>query len=101
MTKPQGLTLNAAETWGVDDQLGSLDTGKTANVVVANGDPSGREDRCEQRVFIAGDRKFPWPTARRVAGPVLETAISHARPPLRPCKTALTCVDRAKVQHLG
>lgn len=35
----KALTLNAAEIWGVADQLGSLDVGKTANVVVANGDP--------------------------------------------------------------
>ena len=28
-----------AQIWGVDDQLGSLDAGKVANVVVANGDP--------------------------------------------------------------
>ena len=31
--------LNKAEIWGVADQLGSLDVGKTANVVVADGDP--------------------------------------------------------------
>ena len=35
----KAITLNAAEIWGVADRLGSLDVGKTANVVVANGDP--------------------------------------------------------------
>ncbi len=35
----KALTLNPAEVWGVADKLGSLDVGKTANVVVANGDP--------------------------------------------------------------
>jgi imidazolonepropionase-like amidohydrolase len=35
----KAITINAAEVWGVADQLGSLDVGKTANVVVANGDP--------------------------------------------------------------
>ena len=35
----KAITLNPAEIWGVADQLGSLDVGKTANVVVANGDP--------------------------------------------------------------
>ena len=35
----KALTLYPAQIWGVDDQLGSLDVGKTANVVVANGDP--------------------------------------------------------------
>jgi imidazolonepropionase-like amidohydrolase len=49
----KAITLNAAETWGVADQLGSLDIGKTANVVVANGDPLDlRTD--VKRVFIAG-----------------------------------------------
>ena len=35
----KALTLNPAQIWGVDDRLGSLDSGKLANVVVANGDP--------------------------------------------------------------
>lgn len=35
----KALTLYPAQIWGVDDQLGSLDVGKTANVVIANGDP--------------------------------------------------------------
>ncbi|MGA7382744.1 MAG: amidohydrolase family protein [Terriglobales bacterium] len=49
----KAITLNAAETWGVADQLGSLDTGKTANVVVANGDPLDVRTDVKQ-VFIAG-----------------------------------------------
>ena len=43
----KAITLNPAEIWGVADQLGSLDVGKTANVVVADGDPLGRQDRRE------------------------------------------------------
>jgi imidazolonepropionase-like amidohydrolase len=35
----KALTLNPAEIWGVADQYGSLDVGKMANVVVADGDP--------------------------------------------------------------
>jgi len=35
----KALTLYPAQIWGVDDQLGSLDVGKVANVVIANGDP--------------------------------------------------------------
>jgi len=35
----KAITINPAQMWGVDDRLGSLDTGKMANVVVANGDP--------------------------------------------------------------
>ena len=49
----KAITLNAAETWGVADQLGSLDAGKTANVVVANGDPLDVRTDVKQ-VFIAG-----------------------------------------------
>ena len=35
----KAITINPAQMWGVADRLGSLDTGKLANVVVANGDP--------------------------------------------------------------
>jgi imidazolonepropionase-like amidohydrolase len=49
----KAITLNAAEVWGVADQLGSLDTGKTANVVVASGDPLDVKTDVKQ-VFISG-----------------------------------------------
>jgi imidazolonepropionase-like amidohydrolase len=49
----KAITLNPAEVWGVADRLGSLDQGKMANVVVANGDPLDvRTD--VKRVFIQG-----------------------------------------------
>lgn len=35
----KALTINPAQMWGMDKELGSLDAGKRANVVVANGDP--------------------------------------------------------------
>jgi imidazolonepropionase-like amidohydrolase len=35
----RSITLNPAEAFGLGDKLGSLDTGKIANVVIANGDP--------------------------------------------------------------
>jgi imidazolonepropionase-like amidohydrolase len=53
----KAITLNAAEIWGVADQLGSLDVGKTANVVVANGDPLDVKTDVKQ-VFIQG-REVP------------------------------------------
>ena len=53
----KAITLNPAEVWGLSDQLGSLDTGKTANVVVANGDPLDVKTDVKQ-VFIAG-REVP------------------------------------------
>lgn len=49
----KGLTLYPAQIWGVDDQLGSLDVGKTANVVVANGDPLDVRTDVKQ-VYIQG-----------------------------------------------
>ena len=49
----KAITINAAEVWGVADQLGSLDVGKTANIVVANGDPLDVKTDVKQ-VFIAG-----------------------------------------------
>ncbi len=49
----KAITLNPAQIWGVDKDLGSLDTGKVANVVVANGDPLDvRTD--VKHVFIDG-----------------------------------------------
>jgi len=49
----KAITINAAEVWGVADQLGSLDVGKTANMVVANGDPLDIKTDVKQ-VFIQG-----------------------------------------------
>ena len=49
----KALTINPAEIWGVADQLGSLDVGKSATVVVANGDPLDVKTDVKH-VFIAG-----------------------------------------------
>jgi imidazolonepropionase-like amidohydrolase len=35
----KAMTINPAQIWGVEKDLGSLDVGKMGNVVVANGDP--------------------------------------------------------------
>jgi imidazolonepropionase-like amidohydrolase len=53
----KAITLNPAEIWGVADKLGSLDVGKTANVVVANGDPLDMKTDVK-RIFIEG-REVP------------------------------------------
>jgi imidazolonepropionase-like amidohydrolase len=50
----KALTLNPAEIWGVADKLGSLDSGKQANVVVANGDPLDVKTDVKH-VFIGGE----------------------------------------------
>ena len=49
----KAITLNPAEMFGVGDQLGSLDVGKTANIVIANGDPLDVRTSVQQ-VFIQG-----------------------------------------------
>jgi imidazolonepropionase-like amidohydrolase len=47
------MTINPAEIWGVADRLGSLEVGKLANVVVANGDPLDVKTDVKQ-VYIEG-----------------------------------------------
>ena len=49
----KSITLNPAEIFGVADKLGSLDVGKTANVVIANGDPLDVRTSVKQ-VYIDG-----------------------------------------------
>jgi imidazolonepropionase-like amidohydrolase len=53
----KAITINPAEIWGVADKLGSLEVGKTANVVVAQGDPLDVKTDVK-RVFIEG-REVP------------------------------------------
>jgi imidazolonepropionase-like amidohydrolase len=49
----KSITLYPAEIFGVADKLGSLDAGKTANVVIANGDPLDVRTNVKQ-VYIDG-----------------------------------------------
>ncbi|MBZ5630269.1 MAG: amidohydrolase family protein [Acidobacteriia bacterium] len=55
----KALTINAAEIWGLADRLGSLDVGKMANVVVANGDPLDVKTDVKH-VFISGQEIPLW-----------------------------------------
>jgi imidazolonepropionase-like amidohydrolase len=49
----RAITLNAAKMLGVDDQLGTIETGKLANIIVTDGDPL--EIRTQVRyLFING-----------------------------------------------
>ncbi|MEA3149663.1 MAG: hypothetical protein QOD56_602 [Gammaproteobacteria bacterium] len=57
----KSITLNAAQILGVADTLGSLDVGKNANVVIANGDPLDVSTDVKQ-IFLKGfpvDMKSP------------------------------------------
>jgi imidazolonepropionase-like amidohydrolase len=49
----KAITLNVAEMFGFGDKLGSLDVGKTANIVLANGDPFDVRTEVKQ-VYIDG-----------------------------------------------
>jgi len=49
----KAITLNPAQIWGLGDKLGSLDSGKIANVVVATSDPLDVRTEVKQ-VFING-----------------------------------------------
>jgi imidazolonepropionase-like amidohydrolase len=49
----RATTLSAAEILGLGNALGSIETGKIANLVVATGDPFARESRIRQ-VFVDG-----------------------------------------------
>jgi len=49
----KSITLNPAEMFGLADKYGSLDTGKVANVVIANGDPLDVRTDVKQ-VYIDG-----------------------------------------------
>ena len=49
----KSITLNPAEAFGMGDKLGSLDIGKIANVVIANGDPLDVRTNVKQ-VYING-----------------------------------------------
>ncbi|MGI4827009.1 MAG: amidohydrolase family protein [Janthinobacterium lividum] len=49
----KAITLNPATMFGMGDQLGSLDIGKSANIVMADGDPLDVRTSVKQ-VFIGG-----------------------------------------------
>lgn len=49
----RALTLDAATVLGVGDRVGSLETGKTANLIISDGDPLEIRSRVAQ-VFIGG-----------------------------------------------
>jgi len=67
----RALTINAAEIFGASDQLGTIEGGKIANLVVASGDILAKETKV-RHVFIDGEqielKKADAPPARGGAG---------------------------------
>ncbi len=51
----KAVTINAAEIFGVDDRLGSIEEGKQANLFIADGDPFEPMNHIEH-VFIRGNK---------------------------------------------
>ena len=51
------VTLNAARVLGLEDRIGSLETGKNADLVIWSGDPFSVYTHADQ-VFIDGARVF-------------------------------------------
>ena len=49
----KAVTVNAAEMWGVADELGSIEKGKLADLIVTDGDPLETKTQVKQ-MFIAG-----------------------------------------------
>jgi len=49
----KAVTLNAAEIWGVADEVGSIEKGKLADLIVTDGDPLETKTQVKQ-MFIAG-----------------------------------------------
>ncbi len=49
----KAVTLNAAEIWGVAGEIGSIDKGKWADLIVTDGDPLEIRTQVKQ-VFIKG-----------------------------------------------
>jgi len=48
----QAATVNAAELLGLSDQIGSLETGKYADIVAVNGDPTTDIKAVDSVVFV-------------------------------------------------
>jgi imidazolonepropionase-like amidohydrolase len=49
----KAVTVNAAEIWGVAEELGSIEKGKIADLIVTDGDPLETKTQVKQ-MFIAG-----------------------------------------------
>jgi imidazolonepropionase-like amidohydrolase len=49
----KAVTVNAAEIWGVADEIGSIEKGKLADLIVTDGDPLETKTQVKQ-MFIAG-----------------------------------------------
>jgi imidazolonepropionase-like amidohydrolase len=75
----RALTLSPAEIYGVADRMGSLATGKIANVVVTDGDLFDPETKVKM-VFVDG-RKFEPAEEERTARALADTTAEQSEEP--------------------
>ena len=47
------MTINAAKIYGMDQQVGSIEEGKIADLIITDGDPLEEQTQVKQ-LFIAG-----------------------------------------------
>jgi imidazolonepropionase-like amidohydrolase len=59
VTALESVTINPARIAGVDDRLGSIDTGKDGDLVIWSGDPLDVHSRV-QRALIGGAEIYSW-----------------------------------------
>ena len=64
----RALTLSPAEIFGVADRLGSIETGKIANLVLASGDLLEDGTRVEQVIVDGNPYEVPAPAAAMAMG---------------------------------
>jgi imidazolonepropionase-like amidohydrolase len=58
-TALRAITVNPARVLGLDDRIGTLETGKLGDLVLWSGDPLDAMQRA-QRVFIEGRQVFAY-----------------------------------------
>jgi imidazolonepropionase-like amidohydrolase len=79
----RATTLSPAEILGMGDALGSLDAGKIANVVVADGEPFARNTRIKM-VFVDGQLFEPAATPTAAAQTTQALAPLPVKPVVKP-----------------
>jgi len=67
----RAFTLNAAEIFGVGDRLGSIEAGKIANLVVADGDLFNEKTKVKM-TFVDGRRYEVYESGRPTAPPTIK-----------------------------
>jgi imidazolonepropionase-like amidohydrolase len=73
----KAITLNPAQIWGVADKLGSIEEGKSADLMVTDGDPLKAKTPVKQ-LFIKGKTRRPRQEAEAAVREVFESALNQA-----------------------